>query len=513
MPSLDPVIRVAWAPAAGRGRRPRVLPDSLRDRILSLSYTDKVSGTDKLDLTLDNSDLALFDEPRLAHGNKLHVRWGYAHDLGPTRVMTIKSVKGWRTLRVEGEASDELRAVAAQRTRSWEASTEFEVAEAIARAMGYTDESSRDIRPPEGWEEVRRDIHQAGETDMAFLQRLAARLDCHWYLAGEKFHFHPPNADQRPARTLKYWDDEEGVFAGEPSITDGTLGLPGRVTRRSHSPRSRRRVTASAGNETDTARTVLGEESPLQDPGEATALSEAERAASADDEYLFRWLQGRENMSIMEPVQDQVEAGTDGTEAGARARARARFRRGERKAIELSLPLIGLTWLRADMVVRVEFGIEKLDGNYLVEEVVHKVDGSYTCQVKAKRNARSRSSSGAARSREQRQAQAVRIRANIERLGEQYARGQITTEAYDRRRAQWQARLEALRLERQGEQGLESTGRQNTGDSRPDGELEAILGTDEETGGQRVTWARREAEGDVAESWWDDTPRQSVWED
>lgn len=512
MPELDPIINIAWESGTVRGRA-ETLPQDLRDRVLTIKFTDKVSGASKLDVTLDNSDLALFDEPRLAEGQKLHVQWGYANDLTPTHVMTIKSVKGWRTITLEGESTDELAAVGTQRTRLWEASTEFEVAEAIARELGYTEDRQRDIRPPDGWEEERRDIQQAGETDMAFLTRLASRWDLHWYIAGGRFHFHPPNNDQPPAFTLRYWDDPEGVFSGDPSITEGTLGLPGRVTRRSHSPRERGRVSGSAGNDDDTTRPVLGEDSPLRDPGQAAALTERERAAAADDEYFMRWLQGRENQSVMDPVQDQVTAGTEATEAAARNRARAGFRRAERKAIKMTLPLIGLTWLQADMTIRLEFGVEKLDGNYLVEEVTHQVGSGYTCQATVKRNARSRSSAGAAANRASTAAAEARIRANIESLNRQFTAGRINRETYDRRWASWNARLEELRSARTGAGARESSGRPNTGGARPDGELASRTGTDRDSGGRRVDYNRREADDDFGLDFLDDGLQdQSVWE-
>jgi len=512
MPALDPIINVSWESATVRGR-PETLPTDLRERLLSVKFVDKVSGASKLDVQLDNADLSLFDEPRLAEGNKLHVQWGYANDLTPTHVVTIKSVKGWRTLTIEGESTEELAAVALQRTRLWENATEFEVAEELARELGYTAENQRDIRPPEGWEEERRDIQQAGETDMAFLTRLAGRLDLHWYIQGGRFHFHPPNDDQPPAHVLRYWDDPEGVFAGEPSITEGTLGLPGRVTRRSHSPRQRRRVTGSAGNDTDTDRPVMGEDAPLRDPGEPAALTEAERSAAADDDYFFRWAQGRENQTVMDPVQDQVEAGTDGTDGQARNRARSGFRRAERKAIKLTLPLIGLTWLKADMTIRLEFGVEKLDGNYLVEEVAHTVGNGYVCRATVKRNASSRSSAGAARNRASTAQAEARIRANIERLNELFTSGRINRETYDRRWSRWNERLEELRSARRGAGARDSSGRPNTGDVRPDGELEARSGTDADTGGRRVDYNRRGADDDFSLDFLADEPRcESVFE-
>lgn len=513
MPALDHIINVSWEDSAVRGR-PEVLPTDLRDRVLSVKFVNKVSGADKLDLTMDNSDLSLFSDPRMAEGNKLHVQWGYANDLTPVHIVTIKAVKGWRTISIEGESSSELASIGQQRTRMWEASTEFEVAESIAREMGYVDSNQRDIRPPEGWEEERRTINQAGETDMAFLTRLASRWSLNWYIAGGVFNFHPPNDDQPPAFVLRYWSDSEGVFSGEPSITEGTLGLPGRVTRRSHSPRDRRTVSGTAGNDDDTTRPVLGEDSPLRDPGRVAALSERDRAAAADDEYFMRWVQGRENQSVMDPIQDQVVAGTDRTEGQARNRARTGFRRAERKAIKMTLPLIGLTWIRADMTVRLEFGVESLDGNYLVEEVTHNIGQNYTCQATVQRNARSRSSSGASRNRQSSAQAEARIRASIESLNTQLSSGTINRETYDRRLAGWNSRLEELRSARRGAGSRESSGRPNTGDVRPSGELEANSSTDRDTGGRRVDYNRRGADDDWGLGDDDNRVRdQSMWED
>ncbi|MCP4679145.1 MAG: late control protein D, partial [Deltaproteobacteria bacterium] len=68
-----PGVRVGFV------RNPRdseVAAVDLRDRIISFSFEDDEKKADKATLTLDNSDLSLFDRKELNGGAILQVSWG-----------------------------------------------------------------------------------------------------------------------------------------------------------------------------------------------------------------------------------------------------------------------------------------------------------------------------------------------------------------------------------------------------------------------------------------------------
>jgi hypothetical protein len=268
------------------------------------------------------------------------------------------------------------------------------VAREIARRLGFRSAESVVIEEPEGT--TRRAITQAAETDMAFLQRLADRADASFRIAGGRFYFRPQPLGEDPAFTFHYRGGDVGDFAGEPSITKGTLGIPGRVTRRGRSSRERTDVRGTAGNADDPGRTTLGAETVVRDPGPATAATDGERGGAADDDALYAFFTGRDLESPQTRL-DDVAPTTAETDEDAQQRARSRFRRAERRAIEMTWPLVGQPRLTADTVVRgLGFG-EKISGNFLVSEVAHKIGPGFKTTAKVKRNATSRSSGGSAR--------------------------------------------------------------------------------------------------------------------
>ena len=389
MTRLDPIIRLAWESGAVPGAA-RPFSDDLRERVLSWEFTDKSRGADKAKLTLDNHDLSLFDSESMQNGNKLHVQWGYPQKMYPTQVVTIQKVKGFRKLMVEGTAEEARRFLGVQRTRTWENATEFDVAEEIARQLGFIDERTRAVEDA-GIDVARRGITQSGETDMQFLTRLARRIGAIFYISSGVFHFHQPHEGVPPLKTVTYWSDGAGQVIGDPDIEHNVQGRPGRVTRRGHSPRDRASTEGVASNREDAGRPVLGEVLPCSDP------------TSIDWDALERGLEGQgftdDFPQSVPPEQSEAQSDVSPTSAEsdteAQSQARQRFRAGQRGAIKIGLTVVGDVDLRADTTLRLEGVGEKYSGNYYIEEAVHTLNpGNYQTKCKLKRNATSRSRGG-----------------------------------------------------------------------------------------------------------------------
>lgn len=393
MPSLDPILRIGWQPSVSRGRSIEFDSD-LRERVIQFEYTDVSSGADKGKLVMANHDLALFDHEGFRPGARLYVQWGYVHSMHPVRVITIEKAQGFRQLSIEGNVSEARRFLGIQRTRTFENATSFEVAETIARELGFTSTRSRSIERGSIVEQ-RRGITQAGETDMAFLLRLAGEVGAVAFVTGEVFHFHERSLGTAPIKTFTYFTDQVGTIIGDPSIEQSAQGRPGRVVRRGHSNRNRSTVEGVASNREDRSRPLLGEELPVTDPlgFDWTSIS---RDLGTDSESMEQTI-----APPQEDAQADVSTTTAETEEVATSNARQAFRRGEREAVKIDLTIIGDPEVKADSTIRLEGIGQRYSGNYYIKEAVHSVgSGGYTTKVKLDRNGTSRSgSSGRSRRR------------------------------------------------------------------------------------------------------------------
>lgn len=468
MPALDPLLFVSWESETARGQT-EPLPTDLRDRVISLSFADKARGADELSLKLANTDLSLFDDPRLAEGNKLIVQWGYPHEMRQPIETRIKEVKGWSTLDIKCAGARELDFIAVERARTWQNSTITEVAQEIAREIGFTQDDQLDV--DEGDFSVRYEgISQAGESDYAFLQRLADSEDMVFRVSGNKFHFHPPRLDDTPQITLTYFDSQDGQIIGEPQLEKGTLGIPGQVTRRGHSTREREGTEGEGSNATDTNRVQLGDMITVRNPETHT------------------WLQRSATRADIQNLQSQSSSGPSaaGTDEQAETNARGNFRRGERQTIELTMTIVGMPNLRADSTIRFEGGGQKLTGNYYVEEVGHEVSGGYTCKLKLKRNAQSGSSSGRQAGTAQMNAAQQRILGEQERLNAKLISGDISQEDYVRSIVQLSVRSREIKDNAADRSG----GRVNNDESQDENQLVPQTYRNEETGQWNTRWVR-----------------------
>lgn len=488
MPQFDPVIQISWESAEVRGRA-EPLPTDLRERVISIEYTDKTRGADKFKITLDNSDLSLFDDPRVAPGNKLHVQWGYVFDVSLVHVITIEKHSGWKQFSLECLDSSEFTAISSQRTRSFEQQTPWEIAETIARELGFRSENSRDIEAPTN--APRRNVTQAGETDYAFLTRLATGEDNVFRIRGNQFHFHPTRIGDEPTFTVSYWSDTSDlILAGEPNFSQGTLGLPARTARRGVDVEERETVEGQAGNQDDTERDCQGGAAILVDPGSGAISVNPILAQQRREDYELAYAMGRENMSVFDPpMLAEVTPSSAQSEDEAQTQATGAFRRRERRAIELSIPVIGSPRIEADITIRLTGVGQSLTGNYQVVEVTHKIGSGYVCDLKLKRNARSRSSASGQRRRAVNRQEVQRIRRQIAILDRMMETMVISYEAYNRRIAHWQDRLEAAES---GEAPAtnEVTGRVNNTEQSDPRRLRRRHMVDGDTGRRTVSYAQ-----------------------
>jgi len=467
MSIFNPIISAKWESELSPNQVTE-FEDDIKDRILSITYTEKTKGADEASLVLNNHDLALFDDDRIARGNKLHLAWGYMHEMSPVRVFTIKEVKGWSKLNISGSMSDEEDFIGQQKTRIFENKCYYEIATQIAREYGFVDPSTRDIEVPDTI--IRRDVVQDSKSDYQFLTELAEEDGWIFRISLGIFHFHPVRDGEQPNLTLVYFTHNAGWFVGEPQIEEGDIGVPSRVTRRGRSTRERSDVSGTAGNNDDPQRNVQGERVLLIDPD------------TGNTRTVIRSRENRQSSDQPTTAQTNEEATNE---------SRARFRAAERKALKLSVQLIGMPQLKADTNIRLEGIGQRLSGNYLIKEIQHNIGQGYKCRLKLVRNA----VSGGRRSG---QATARATLNNIRRLQLELVttrnNNQITEEQYQERLrdiSRLEARAWSSAIERaNGQQNNRNNRASNNTQTTQGQEMQRVVSIDPDTGNRRTLYRR-----------------------
>lgn len=322
-------------------------PLDLSDRVLSFELEDNERKADRLRITVDNFDLANFDDPVWRHGTILRVSFGNGEQVSPVREMIVLKVTGGRVLTIE--AKD--RAVAmdtVKRRTVFENLTRSEVAQQVAIANGF---QSTDIEPtPERFEI----INQGNLTDAQFLRKLAHLEGYQFFVDFDGLHWHRRRTGQAPIRTLTYYANDPEAFGDilDFSVENDITRKPGRVRVRSRDPIQQTEVEAVADNATDTGRDTLQEFIGVIDP-ESAELT----------------LQVR--VGVEETVPSNVQTQEDATRE-----ATAKYRLAAQRAVQMTLKIRGAPSLLAKSVVNITGLGARLSGRYYIKSITHPLSGS-----------------------------------------------------------------------------------------------------------------------------------------
>jgi phage protein D len=336
-------------------------PLDLQGRVLGFSYEDSERKTDKVSLQLDNFDLSLFEREELLGGSLLEVSWGYPGNMAPPRRVTLKSIKGFGTIAVEGLALSALmnREV---KTRHWENKPRSEIVREIAEENGfegafvYVDES------PETFDV----LNQCAETDARFLRRLAAREELEFWVDDTGLHFHERKQDTAPTHVFTWFSDPGRGDVLSVSVESDLVKRVGKVTVKGRDPKEKTTVESSSTSAKND-RSTLGDVKEAVDP-ESGETSLEQRNATAT-----------------------THASPASTAKQVEKEASARFRAAERATVKLSMQVVGDPTLRAKSVVEVRGISPLLSGKYYVTEVRHSISSSgYTCDLKLTRDGKGR---------------------------------------------------------------------------------------------------------------------------
>ena len=315
----------------------------------------RANASDRLLLTADNSDLALFGHPALQHGTTVDVRWGYHGAMGPARRMYLEEFRGFAELELVFSGRE--RPLNQQaKVRAWTDSMVAEAVAAVAAENGFTGAYLHMDTPPTADKQT---INQAGETDAALLQRLAAQVGYAFYLDEEGLHWRDPKNCQSSMMILDYSSMSSGIT--EINFTSNLARHVGRVAVRTRDPLERQTVTAQANAETATRATLASTIEIIDPDNYATAMQSSNATATVHPSGAV-------------------------TAEAAQAEATARFVGAEATALEARIAMVGCPLLLPRRLIRLEGVSTFLTGTYFIQEAEHRIGPGYTTRLNLTRD-------------------------------------------------------------------------------------------------------------------------------
>ena len=360
--------------AVSKGKDTKIL--DLTGRVLSFEYLDHTSKADKLELVVDNHDLANFDDPTWRKGMILSVAWGYHGNMSETRRCIVKKVKG--SLKLKIEAHEQTMALhQVQKCRVWQNLTLKEMADKIqfeyAAILDYEAKVEKDKNLQTLGDNLQI-IHavQAAETDAAFLARMAKKFGLTFALSSRgKVQFHQPDLKVPPVKTIT-WRGGVGDWH-DFNIENDITGLVGTVTMKGIDTSSKKKVEATADNDSTKRDGLM----PVQ---EAIGL------IAKDTGAYTQGLKPQEDTSKNNSASVEHTGANEAGKEQIQAKAEAKFKASQRNTVKLTGTIIGDPKVRAKQIMEVQGLGKRVSGKYRVIQARHHIDehGKYRVDFVAK---------------------------------------------------------------------------------------------------------------------------------
>ncbi len=335
----------------------------LTDDVFHFEFDDAQKKADKLQIKVDNFDLRYFDDPIFRKGNLIEFTFGYPGRLSPPRRCVIQKVSGGRELTIEAHGLAMLMHKI-PRQRTWENLRLSEIATRIAKEYGTSIAPTQDGADKDNiFIEKELDIkvshlHQAGQTDAAFLSRLARRHGLDFYVDSRGMHFKRTNMKQPPV-TAYTWYNGEGDFM-DFSIDNDITGKKGAVTLKGFDPLKKKSLSHRADNDS-AKRDGLAPVIEIIDP--RTGVHS---------------LQHRQ-------AEESIEHTSESSVSAVKAHAEAKYRGNQEVTVLLGFKVLGDPDLQGKRVVSFLGLGKRVSGLYKLFEVKHTINSSgYLTSGKAK---------------------------------------------------------------------------------------------------------------------------------
>lgn len=419
----------------------------LTGKVLSFEFEDVEKKADKLSLTVDNWDLSHFDDPVWRSGNTLEISWGYPGKMSMARQLVIQKITGFQQLKIEALGKEVLHGKVTQ-NRTFEQMTRSQVAEALAKEMGFRNNDELHIQDTEVVHEA---ITQTRMTNLQFLRKLATRENYEFYIDFDGFHFHEADLLQRPTRVF-YWfnaPDHDHMEIISIDVDHDITAKPARVKVKGRNPVQRVDVEGDAGPSPtnpqglagafqnflsgvpggEQANALLNSLQPSSgsrsrtDPAEPVAelrldketgkrvgwfaeapsgANESAQEQMSEDSRQSEANAGRDDPAFTGTVTMLIDKNTskrlgwvaeaqeatattaEETPEAAQRDARAKYRRIKRKEVKIKLKIIGDPRILAKTTFELRNAGKMLSGRYYATKVKHTLGGSFVCMIEAK---------------------------------------------------------------------------------------------------------------------------------
>jgi phage protein D len=334
-------------------------------RILTFRFEDDEKKTDKLSLTIDNSeDLSAIDGDLWETENEVRFQFGFPGLMSPVYEGTIAKISGFNPLAIEVDAKDALMNRIQRTDRVDENVKRSDVVRKICKDHGYTDDKLfiDDTRI------ILEQVTQGGMTDYQFLKSLAAREGYEFYVDFDGAHFHPRDTKQSPIRTYKYFVDRTRSDIISISLEKNkraAAGNPGAVTLAGKDATTGEPFTVRGdADSTATDRTTLADATESH----GTEAKEIE----AVDEFGNTFLTTKP--AAQTGASEVTGATTEKDEASAQRVANGAYLKQQLRAVTLDIVVMLDPLVRAKSVVRIEGVGQKLSGNWYVKNALHDLE-------------------------------------------------------------------------------------------------------------------------------------------
>lgn len=346
-------------------------PVDVSDRALALTYDDQDNKLDKVDLQMDNFDLAIFDDPNWKKGNTMIVSWGYGGRMTPPQNVVIQSITGGTTINVTGLAKSVLMNKKT-RSRTFENMKRSDIVAKVAKENGY----GPNAQFIDDTEVVIAHTHQARMTDAEFIHHLAQRESFIFYVGADGLHFERRKMKTAPIRQYRYYTDPEQGDIISFNVENDITRAPGVVHAKGRDPIQKKDIDETASNETTSwsGLASLLETAAPEPPSESSG-------GTGDD--VQEQIVARTATTQDIPIAKDATILTNATSsANAKREADGKFIQAQQATVLMALEVVGDPYVSAKKVIDIQGMGKRLSGLYYIKSVKHKVSANgYTMSL------------------------------------------------------------------------------------------------------------------------------------